>query len=122
MNQLRTTRCSDAAKIFRAMTEPIKTAALERNHQGTRLREFHARGISDSRRNFYRQWIAYVGGERIHVRRALRYAGRYLIRYKIKASGTHCRSREEVMGRLVVGGFTTGGRRRSANLKRRIAG
>ena len=57
--------------MFGAVTKPIKTAALKRNHQGTRSEEFGARAVGASRRNLYRQWTAYIAGERIDVVRAL---------------------------------------------------
>src|SRR5438105_4063791 len=91
--------------MFGAVTKPIKTAALKRNHQGTRSEEFGARAVGASRRNLYRQWTAYIAGERIDVVRALllvRHVGRYLMRYKIKASETCDPSGKELMARLVA--------------------
>ena len=81
------------------MTKPIKTAALERDHQGTSLGEFGVRAVGDLRTNLYRQWIACIAGGRIDVikTRLVYHIGRYLMRYKIKASDTRGPSREELM-------------------------
>src|SRR5438105_15800550 len=81
------------------MTKPIKTAALERDHQGTSLGEFGVRAVGDLRTNLYRQWIACIAGGRIDVinTRLVYHIGRYLMRYKIKACETRAPSRVELI-------------------------